>query len=263
MKRLIWALVGPLVALVAGVTLVAAPAVASADGPADHDGHAAWGQWGGWSPWGSRYGVEPDLSLVHGVPGLSVDIYVYKNVYQVKKLSNVQFGTAADLDTAFPGWVTPGYYVVDVVPAGTSPCHPLLITTVALGWGQSKTVAAYVTASASGTAGSPTLGVFANDVSQTNGAARVTVRHLAVAPTVGVYANGQVAITPAFSNGQTATAVVPAASYDVTVTAPNMPTTVYKDLGSVALAADTNTLAFAIGTFPSTFEVVTLVVPTH
>jgi hypothetical protein len=30
---------------------------------------------------------------------------------------------------------------------------------------------------------------------------------LAVAPTVGVYADGSVAITPALSNGQTATAV--------------------------------------------------------
>jgi len=149
------------------VTLVAAPAVASADGWAEHDGHDAWSQWGGWSPWGPRYGTEPDVSLVHGVPGLSVDIYVYKNLYSVKKLSNVQFATAADLDTAFPGWVTPGYYVV------------------------------------------------------------------------------------------------PAASYDVTVTAPNTPATAYKDLGSVALAADTNTLAFAIGTFPSTFEVVTPVVPIH
>ena len=49
--------------------------------------------------------------------------------------------------------------------------------------------------------------------------ARVTVRHLAVAPTVGVYADSSVAITPSFSNGQTAAAVVPPSSYDVTVTA--------------------------------------------
>ena len=254
MRRLIWALVGPVVALVAGLTLVAAPAVASADGPWSAS-HPAWGQSGRWNA------AEPDLSLVHGVPGLKVDIYVYKNVYSVKELPGVTFGTAADLDSAFPGWVTPGFYVVDVVPAGTSPCHPLLITTVVLGWGQAKTVAAYVTASPSGAAGSPTLGVFTNDVSPTYGAARVTVRHLAVAPTVGVYADGSTAITPAFSNGQSAAAVVPAATYNVTVTAPNDPGSVLANIGAVPLAANENTLAFAIGTFGSpSFEVVPLAI---
>lgn len=256
MKRLMWAVLGPVIALVAGLTLVAAPAVASADG-AWHWGNQGYGQWGGW------HGAEPDLSLVHGIPQLPVDIYVYKNVYSVQKLTDVTFGTAADLDTAFPGWVTPGYYVIDVVPTGTSPCHPLLITSLTLGWGQSKTVAAYVTASPSGVPGSPTLGVFTNDVSNTGGNARVTVRHLAVAPTVGVYTDGTVPVTPAFSNGETATAVVPAGSYDVTVTAPNTPSTVLKDLGPVSLAADKNTLAFAIGTYPSTFTVVPLVISNH
>ena len=59
-------------------------------------------------------------------------------------------------------------------------------------------------------------------------------------------------MTPAFSNGQTATAVVPASTYDVTVTKASTPGTVYDDLGLVTVAANTNTLAFAIGTFPST-----------
>ena len=257
MNRKIRTHVGPIVALVAGLAVVATPAVASAQGRWQPPSQPAWQQAASW------HGAEPDLSLVHGIPGLNVDIYVSKNIFSVKKLTDVTFGTAADLDTAFPGWVTPGFYVVDVVPTGTSPCHPLLLTTVALGWGQSDTVAAYVAASPSGTAGSPTLGVFNNDVSSTNGAARVTVRHLAVAPTVGVYADGSVAITPAFSNGQTATAVVPAGSYDVTVTAPNTPSTVLDDVGSVPVAANTNTLAFAIGTYPSTFKVVALAIPTH
>ena len=82
-------------------------------------------------------------------------------------------------------------------------------------------MAAYVTATPSGAAGQPTLGVFTNDVSSTGGMSRVTVRHLAVAPTVGVYGDGSVAVTPAVSNGQTATAVVPPNNYGVTVTAPN------------------------------------------
>ncbi|HEY5153596.1 MAG TPA: hypothetical protein VIJ47_02610 [Acidimicrobiales bacterium] len=40
--------------------------------------------------------------------------------------SNVNFGTAADLNSALPGFVTPGFYFVDIVPAGTSPFRPLL-----------------------------------------------------------------------------------------------------------------------------------------
>lgn len=207
---------------------------------------------------------EPtDLSLVHGVPGLDVDIYVVKNFISYKELPDVHFGTAADLTTAFPGWVTPGLYTVDVVPTGAGPFKPLLIKSFFLGHGQSKTVAAYVTATPSGAAGQPTLGVFTNDVSSTGGMSRVTVRHLAVAPTVGVYADGSVAVTPAVSNGQTATAVVPPNNYGVTVTAPNAPGSVLDNVGIVSLTANTNTLAFAIGDYyTSTFTVVALAVPT-
>ena len=185
-----------------------------------------------------------------------------KNLFSYKEFKNVQFGTAIDVSTDCPGWVTPALYVVDVVPTGGNPFKPLLITDLFLGANQSKTVAAYVTANAAGTSGIPALGVFTNDLSSTGGQARVTVRHLAVAPTVGVYANSTVAITPAISNGQTATAAVPAGSYHVTVTAPNTPGTVLADLGSVTLPANTNALAFAIGIYPSSFEVVTLAVPT-
>ena len=54
----------------------------------------------------------------------------------------------------------------------------------------------------------------------------MTIRPHRVAPTVGVYANGAVGIPPAFSNGQRASAVVPAGAYGVTITAPNDPSTV-------------------------------------
>ena len=201
-----------------------------------------------------------DLSLVHGIPGVTVDIYLVKNLVSVRTLRAVPFGTAVDLGDAEPGWVTPGFYLVDIVPTGTTPFKPLLFATTYVGPGQSKTVAAYVTADSSGQPGQPKLGVFTNDRSFTSGQSRVTVRHLAVAPTVGVYANGAVALTPAFSNGQSATATVPSGSYDVTVTAPNQASTVLADLGPVPLEPNTTTLAFAIGTYPSTFTVKTLTV---
>ena len=247
MSKRIAGLVGAL-ALVVTLGLSSAPAGATAR-PFHHH------------PWGDRSSTT-ELSVVHGIPNLPVDIYVVKNFFVVRKLSSVNFGTAADLNTALPGFVTPGFYFVDIVPAGASPFHPLLKSLFYLGANQSKSVVAYVTADAAGHAGSPTLGVFTNDVSSTMGGARVTTRHTAVAPTVGVYANGAVGIPPSFSNGQTFSGVVPASSYDVTITAPNTPASVLADLGSVALPANTNTLAFAIGTYPATFQVVTLQIPT-
>ena len=39
-----------------------------------------------------------------------------KDLSVVRKLSDVNFGTAADLDHALPGFVTAGFYFVDVVP---------------------------------------------------------------------------------------------------------------------------------------------------
>ncbi len=249
MKNRVFGAMAPV--LLAVIAIVAVPSVASASPRAESRTEHR-----------RERRLATDLSLVHGIPGVDVDIYVVKNLFSVKVLRNVHFGTAADLTQAYPGWVTPGFYLVDVVPTGATPFKPLLLTGFTLGSQQSKTIAAYVSATPAGTAGQPTLGVFTNDVSATGGQARVTVRHLAVAPTVGVYANGAVAVTPAFSNGQSASAVVPAATYDVTVTAPNAPQTVLADLGGVALGANTNTLAFAIGTYPTTFTVATLAVPT-
>jgi Domain of unknown function (DUF4397) len=266
MKKRFLAALGTAVA-VAGLALAATPAVAVASPASQH--HSPYTPARSSNSWGDhRRGSGPvtDLSLVHGVPNLAVDIYVIKNFSSYKELPDVHFATVADLTAAFPGWVSPGFYVIDVVATGGNPFKPLLITSLSLRPGQSKTVAAYVTANAAGQPGHPTLGVFANDTSPTNGQARVTVRHLAVAPTVGVCANGAVPITTGFSNGQTASAVVPASppAYAVTVTAPATSGCGSKLAGpiSVDLPANTNTLAFAIGTFPSTFTVVTLAVPT-
>ena len=160
MKRALLAFVAPLVGLVAVLTMVATPAVAGAQGQSNWLEHSAW-QAGSWR------GYEPDLSLVHGVPGLNVDIYVYKNIFSVKKLTDVTFGTVADLDAAFPGWVTPGFYVVDVVATGDQPVPPPPRNHGVPRLGQNKTVAAYVTASPSGSPGAATLASFSNDVSST------------------------------------------------------------------------------------------------
>lgn len=269
MKKRTRAALGAVLAA-AALAVTAAPAVASAsDAPSHLSGgaHSGTGWPGGSSPagWsGHRPSTTSDITLVHGVQlpgtnGFPVDIYVVKNLTSYKELSDVTFGTVADLGAAFPGWVTPGFYLVDVVAHGGNPFQPALLRGFSLGVGQSKTVAAYLS-----TSGSPTLGVFANDVSATNGDARVQVFHLADAPTVGVCADGSVPVTSSFSNGQTAEAEVPASSYSVTVTSPATsgcgPTTLFGP-ATLNLPADMTTLAYAIGVFPSSFTVVTLTVP--
>ena len=59
-------------------------------------------------------------------------------------------------------------------------------------------------------------------------------------------------------NGETVSADVPAETYDVTVTAPGDCDAVLAGPIPLDLPADVNTLAFAIGEFPGSFQVVTL-----
>ena len=183
---------------------------------------------------------------------------------QAKELSNVTFGTAADLNTALPGFITPGFITIDVAAHEGNPFKPVLLNSTYVGAGQSKTAVAYVSANSGGAAGSPTLSVFNNDVSATIGQARVSVAHTAVAPTVGVCADGTVPVGPAFSNGQQESAVVNSGAYTVTVTAPdNCSDVLAGPIGPVTLAANTTMLVYAIGTFPGSFTVASLVVPNN
>ena len=163
------------IAVVAGLTLPSATAGAALDRTA-----VAWNR-------AVLVAATANLNVVHGIPGLDVDIYVVKNfnIFGAKELSDVTFGTAADLNTAFPGFITPGFYTIDIVAHGGNPFQPVLITSTYLGAGQSETAVAYTSADAAGNPGSPTLTVFHNDISATKGQARVTVAHTAVAPTVG------------------------------------------------------------------------------
>jgi uncharacterized membrane protein YtjA (UPF0391 family) len=200
------------------------------------------------------------LSVGHGIAGADgfpVDVYVVRNLFDRKRLDDVTFGTVAQV------FDKPGLYYVAILPADDKPfSKPILQTTTFVGKGQNKTVFAYVAARPDGTQIGPRLGVFSNDVSRTDGNARVTVRHLAVAPTVGVSANGSTLI-PAFSNGQSGQADVPADTYGVAVTAPNDASNVLFGPIPVSLAAGTNTIAYAVGVFPSTFTITAQVVPTR
>jgi Domain of unknown function (DUF4397)/S-layer homology domain len=192
------------------------------------------------------------VSIVHGIPGAVVDVYVDDALlledFEPEDIAGplalpagtydiAIYAADADPDTDAPVIDAPGV----VVPAGVN---------------------AVVVAHLDDT-GAPTASVFVNDVSDVaEGEARLTVRHTAEAPEVDVYANGAVELTPGtFDNGSESVIDVPAGTYAVTVTAPGDPGTVLAPLGDVTLAEGVNTIVYAIGTYPATFTVVVDSIP--
>ncbi len=203
------------------------------------------------------------LALVHGIPGeagFPVDLYVVNNLRRFT-FDDVTFGTGATLEALTGRRTQPGFVFVGVLPADALENgrldKPILKTSFWLGAGQSRSVVAHLTAD-----GQPKLSTFVNDVRTDGDNGQVTVHHLAAAPQVGVYVpvTPPIAITPGFVNGQRATLEVPAGTYPASVTAPNDPTTVLAGPLQVPITANRTTLVFAIGTFPDTFTVATVVV---
>ena len=125
------------------------------------------------------------VSVLHGVPGLTVDVYANGD----KLLSNFKPGTLTD-----PVALPEGTYDLAVFAAGKGPSGTPAIEAkgVKVPAGANITVVAHLTA-----AGKPILTPYVNDVSTLKpGQARITVRHDAAAPAVDVRAGG----TPVFKN---------------------------------------------------------------
>jgi hypothetical protein len=121
--------------------------------------------------------------VVHGVPGLNVDVYV---------------NGKAELTGFKPGEVTgplslpPGSYDVAIRKAGeAATAAPAIDKKVVLPAGANVSLVAHLSA-----AGAPTLTAFANPVGGlANGKARLVVRHTAAAPAVDVLAGGKPVFT--------------------------------------------------------------------
>lgn len=144
------------VALLAGVTAVALAAPAAAD---EH---------------------ESTVSVLHGVPGLTVDVYVNGE----EAIPDFEPGTLTD-----PMMMAAGSYDIDIYADGDTPetAEPALSASgLEVPGGANLTLAAHLAED-----GTPMLSAFVNDVSQTAaGEARLTVRHAAAAPAVDVRAGG-------------------------------------------------------------------------
>lgn len=149
---------------------------------------------------------EATVSVLHGVPGLTVDVYANGEVL----LPDFTPGTLTD-----PLQLPAGEYDLAVYEAGADPdaADPAFqADDVAVPGGANVTVVAHLSAD-----GTPVLTPFVNDVSTlAAGEGRLTVRHTAAAPAVDVRAGGEV-VVPGLENPDEAALELPAGTVSADV----------------------------------------------
>ncbi len=177
---------------------------------------------------------EATVSVLHGVPGATVDVYANGNAL----LTDFKPGTLTD-----PVKLPAGEYDLKVVAAGAGAGGAAVIQAddVTVPAGANITVVAHLKAD-----GSPTLTPFVNDVSKVEaGKARLTVRHTAAAPEVDVRANGAVAFK-ALANPKEVKADLAAGTISADVVLAGTDTVAIGP-ADVKLTEGTNTIVYAWG----------------
>lgn len=174
------------------------------------------------------------LSVLHGVPGLTVDVYVNDEL----TLDDFEPG-----DLAGPLELPAGTYTVAITAADATDASSPAIGPIdlPLEGGVDYTAVAHLNE-----AGDPTATLFTNDTSQlAAGQGRLTVRHVAAAPAVDVLAGGSPVIT-ALANPQEAKLDLPAGTVSAAVAATG---TTEPVLGpaDVEVAEGANTIVYAWG----------------
>jgi hypothetical protein len=146
------------------------------------------------------------VTVVHGIPGLGAPVTVTANGSPVL--------TFDFREVVGPLTVLPGSYTFDALVNG----NPVLSRTDTVARGDDVTIVAHLDGAAS-----PLLSAFANDTTPiAAGNARVTVRHLAAAPTVDVVVENvgsSLATIPGLSNGNEAVASLPLGNLSVSLAA--------------------------------------------
>lgn len=177
--------------------------------------------------------ADATVTVVHGVPGVPVDVYVNGKL----TLPKFQPDTVTQ-----PLELPAGTYDIAIRKAGApSTAGPIISGSATLVAGENASLVANLT-----TSGTPTLSVFENDTSTIPaGDARLVVRHVADAPAVDVLANGKVAFSD-LVNGQQAMATLPAGTITAAVNRHGTSTTVLGPT-SLDLAAGSETIVYAVG----------------
>lgn len=174
------------------------------------------------------------LSVFHGVPGLTVDVYVNDKL----TLDNLKPG-----DLAGPLDLPAGTYTVAITASDAADASKPAIGPVDLPLeaGKDYTAVAHLDA-----AGKPTATLFTNDIGKLEaGQGRLTVRHVAAAPAVDVLANGAAAITN-LVNPKESVLTLPAGTISAAVAATGTTAPVIGP-ADVNVAEGTNTIVYAWG----------------
>lgn len=185
---------------------------------------------------GRASAVDSQVYLVHGIPGVPVDVYAGGTAEANKVLTDFQPGTVEG-----PLPIPEGPLPVVVVATGDDPtveANQVINQTLDVPGGANLSVVANVEGD------TPNLQAFANDLSAVaEGSSRVTVRHTADAPTVDIAVNGEVAI-PGLAPGTQASAVLPAGTYDFSVLAGGSPVL---NLPGTEIPPAKNVIVYAVG----------------
>ena len=174
-----------------------------------------------------------NVSILHGVPGATVDVYVNGDAL----LTNFTPGTLTD-----PLELPEGSYDLKVVAPGAGADGEAIIEAndVAVPAGADITVVAHLT-----DAGVPALTPFVNDTSMSKEGGRLTVRHVAAAPAVDIRAGGAVAVSN-LANPDEAKLDLAAGTVPADVVAAGTDTVVLGP-ADVTIAAGSNTIVYAWG----------------
>lgn len=175
------------------------------------------------------------VTAVHGIPGVTVDVYVDGEL----TIPNFEFGTVTD-----PLALPPGTYEIEIFAAGDDPDtdDPVLSGSAGVASGANASAVAYLTEG-----GDPALKVFVNDTATIPaGQARVLVRHVAQAPAVDVLVGGSAVVTDLSNPDQAGPLDVPAGTISAAV-APTGTTTPVIGPADLQLAAGTAYFVYAVG----------------
>ncbi|WP_454809300.1 DUF4397 domain-containing protein [Paenarthrobacter nitroguajacolicus] len=177
---------------------------------------------------------DAHLSVLHGVPGLTVDVWVNG----ARTLDDFAPGTLAGPLALPPGAYDLAITASDAADASAPVIGPVTVTLAANG---NYTAVANLDA-----AGKPTANFFTNDVSRIDaGKGKLTVRHTAAAPAVDVLAGGTAVVTNlANPNEQTLTLAPGTISAAVAAAGTTAPVIGPAD---VTVAEGTHTIVYAWG----------------
>ena len=175
-----------------------------------------------------------DLSVLHGVPDLPVDVYVNGKL----TLDNFKPG-----DLAGPLDLPAGKYTVAITAADAVDDKKPVIGPIDLTLAANTSYTAVAHLKADGT---PTATLFTNDLSKiAAGQGRLTVRHTAAAPAVDVLANGAAAFTN-LTNPKEVKADLPVGTISAAVALTGTTAPVIGP-ADVAITEGVNTIVYAYG----------------